>query len=190
MDYIAKRELYLPQDAEAREYTDIKTVIYTYEKNGKSIAACFGGRRSTPDWRYRFETEDSRQLYINQHILGERERKAADNIYKAERKAQKEAEFKNIKVGDIFHQGGGYDQTNCRFYELVALKGKTGTFRSIGMETVPGSESFMSCRERPLPGDFRGEEFKCRINGETIKPGYDYASKCNPKSDFYHSWYA
>ena len=189
MNLEQKRELSLPAEFIKTEYPG-NYVGYTYLLNGKFTAIMFGGKRSKTDWGYIFQTEDKRDIYINEFILERLNLAKTRAQEKIDQKAQQAELFKYIEVGDIFHQGGGYDQTNCHFYQLISLKGKTGTFRAISMETVDGSEGFMSCQERPLKNEFVGEAFTSRIIGDRIKPGYDRAYKCSETATFYHSWYA
>ncbi len=169
---------------------EAKLAFYTYQSGDKFIVLCYGGRRKKPDFHYSYPTEDARDNKINEHtmfrletIKGEKDRKAAIKIEEANK-------FKDIKVGDVFHSAGGYDQTNCHFYQLVELKGKTGTFRAIGSDVVDGSEAFMSCQKTPAVNEFYGEPMKLRITGDRIKPGYECAYKTDPTKSHYNSWYA
>lgn len=191
LSYIEKREIGLPEGYTKTEYPETGYTVYTWGQNGERTAAkIFGGKRSKPDHYYGFKDDFEMNNYINKFLqdrLQIVEQRAND---KRVRKEQQDLAFKGVTVGDIFHQGGGYDQTNCHFYQLTKLKGKTGTFRSISMETIPGSEAFMSCREKPLPGVFTGKEFTARLTGDRMKPGYDCAYKCEATASFYHSWYA
>jgi len=189
-NYIIKRELNLPSEAVCHNYEDIKVAIYTYQEDGKFIAVAYRGRQSGQSWGYSFKTELARQNYINKFLM-EVSQIQEYRAERAEREKQQEIEkFKSIKVGDIFHQGGGYEQTNCYFYQLVDLKGKTGTFRQIASDIVPDSEGRMYCYRTPAPNKFIGEAFNCRIKGDRIKTGHEYAYKCDPKQSFYNSWYA
>lgn len=58
------------------------------------------------------------------------------------------------KVGDIFHHSWGYDQTNCDFYQVVALTRATVSLHRIATETVSGSEGFMSDSRLPVKDAF------------------------------------
>lgn len=68
--------------------------------------------------------------------------------FKEQRKQAKQEARKRFqnpyKVGDILHHSWGYDQTNCDFYQVVAIKPASVILRKIGTKTVPGSEGFMS----------------------------------------------
>ncbi len=182
---------YIPENSTHLAYEDIKYNIYTYNKvDGTPVALYYGGRRKKPDQHYRYDNELIRQNAINTFVKGKREILEQRNNDKIAKKLQEDEAFKEIKVGDVFHQGGGYDQTNCSFYQLISLKGKTGTFRSIRQDSVDGTQSYMSEQRIPLKDDFIGKEMKLRITGDRIKPGYDRAYKCEPGQSFYCSWYA
>lgn len=189
-DYVIKRELNLDPGAVCHNYEDIKVAIYTYRRNDKFIAVAYQGKRAKESWAYSFKTDLERQKYINEFLMDTSEIKDFKAKRAEEEKIREMEKFKDIKVGDIFHQGGGYEQTNCYFYQLVNLKGKTGTFKRIASDIVPGSEGFMSCQRTPSPDNFIGEAVKYRIKGDRIKPGYECAYKCDPKKSFYNSWYA
>ena len=191
MTYKEKRRFQVGADAVVTEYADLNLEVYTYQNgDGKYIAVMYGGKRTKKDWGYRFKTDDDRQNYINKSIMSKYEI-AADNLKrKADAKETADRLFKNVKVGDVFVESGGYEQTNVYYYQLVALKGKTGTFRPIHKETVPGSEGMMCCNVLPANDDFIGtEEIKKRITGDRFKNGYYNAHKVEPGKENYCSWY-
>lgn len=196
--YETKREQLLRRyssNAAKYEFTNLNIVIYTYEYNTEVgngyVAFGFSGRKSKPEWKLSFKTPEARQQHIFNYLYRKEIALEESNKRKQEEKLRKETLFKTIKVGDVFHEGGGYEQTNCYFYELIELKGKTGTFRQIAGEIVPGSEGFMSCRRKPVPGEYIGDKFKARINGNMFKTNsYNFAIKCDKDATFYNSWYA
>lgn len=172
------------------ENKELKLDIYEYEAFGNIAAVAFQGRRQKPSFRYKFDDENNRTLYINKFIQGKQEVHDEKVKYKEEQKSKKAEEFKNIKVGDIFHCGWGFEQTQCDFYELVELKGKTATFQPIQAETVPGSEGHDCDRRRAVPGSVNGKTFNKRLNGNTFKlSSFQYVTKCDVDDTFYCSWY-
>jgi len=74
--------------------------------------------------------------------------------------AERKAWQPDFQVGDIFGTCWGYDQTNVEFYELVAIKGKTGTLREIAQERT--TEAWETGKTIPLPGKYIGEPFQKR----------------------------
>lgn len=125
---------------------------------------------------------------------------------KATRRARRSLALRGIvnpwKVGQIFHYSWGYDQTNCEFFEAVAVSSKTVTLREIAGAVVPKSEGFMSDRRGPMPGAFLEnskpvvKNLQCHVDhqGNAGQPyiAMDYGSctPCNPEDAFYCSWYA
>lgn len=77
--------------------------------------------------------------------------------------AVKEAVNKyGVKVGDVFYNSWGYEQTNIDFYEVVKLRGKTQiVLRAIGSEIVR-TLGFASYMVKPVKGawtsHYLGEE--------------------------------
>jgi hypothetical protein len=65
-------------------------------------------------------------------------------------KAEARKRFVNpFKEGDILHHSWGYEQTNCDFYQVVAVTKSTVTLRPIACKPVPGSEGFMTDKVMP-----------------------------------------
>ena len=193
MNYIDKRKAQVGAKAVVTVYDDIKYEVYTYENPAVDsyIAVMYGGKRTKRDWAYSFKNDDDRQNYINKQILMKYETFDAEKLRKAKAKETADNLFKDIKVGDVFVESGGYDQTNVYYYQLVQLKGKTGIFRPINKETVPGSEGHMSCNVLPVIDSFMGSvELKKRITGDRVKIGYYNAYKVAPGKENYCSWYA
>lgn len=140
---------------------------------------------------YRFKTE-ARRIEFCEEFLAKLERAEQ---YKAERKAQravarKEAQ-ESVKKGDIFVASWGWEQTNVDAYQVVEKKGATVALREIALETVEGSEQFMSDRVRPVLNAFIGERFTKRITGRGINiTDCQYATPAEEGKEFYRSWYA
>ena len=59
-----------------------------------------------------------------------------------------------FKVGDIFVNSWGYDQTNIDFYEVVAVTAKSIRLARIAKGSVDGTEGFMTDKVVALPGQF------------------------------------
>lgn len=103
---------------------------------------------------------------------------ALDNVsnssdtVKAERKAQKaKAQLVNkygVKVGDVFYDSWGYEQTNIDFYQVVALKGQTTVeLRAINKEHR--SIGFCSDMVKPIKDSFKAGGYITRLqDGESI----------------------
>lgn len=110
---------------------------------------------------------------------------------KVARAAAKVVALETVKEGDIYVASWGWEQTNIDAYQVVAKKGATVTLREIGLESIEGSEGYMSDRVRPVKDAFIGGEFKKRITGKNINiDDVRYATPAEEGADFYRSWYA
>ena len=143
------------------------------------------------EFNYRFGSE-ARMIEYCEDFLVSLDRAAA---YKEERKiaranARKEA-IANVKEGDIYVASWGWEQTNVDAYQVVAKKGASVVLREIALESIEGSEGFMSDRVRPVKDAFIGEEFKKRIVGKHINvDDIRCALPAAEDKEFYRSWYA
>ena len=63
----------------------------------------------------------------------------------------------NIKVGEIFYNSWGYDQTNIDFYQVVSVTEKTVSIRAIRGEEVENDYSMMTGKKSALKDSFLGE---------------------------------
>lgn len=73
-----------------------------------------------------------------------------------------------LKIGDIFNNSWGYDQTNQDYYQLIELKGTVGIFRELSQERE--STGFMQGRCKPIKDEFIGEPFRKKIQFLGNKP--------------------
>ena len=143
------------------------------------------------EFNYRFGSE-ARMIQYCEEFLAGLDRAAK---YKEERKiaranARKEA-IANVKEGDIYVASWGWEQTNVDAYQVVAKKGASVVLREIALESIEGSEGFMSDRVRPVKDAFIGGEFKKRITGKYINiDDVRGASLAEEGKEFYRSWYA
>jgi len=140
-----------PEDTE--KYLDIQ--IQRLDNGpGRCVVKIWRGKQSKPFAYYSFKTPEKREDYIT------KAKKDAQEIhnYKENRKAEKaqaNSEMVNpFQVGDIIGNSWGYDQTNVDFYQVVEVGKKSVKLRSIGQESVPGSEGFMSCQVVPAKDKF------------------------------------
>lgn len=159
-----------------------------------------GSKKHTPAAWYTETVEKAEEYkkYLETKVAARETEKAAR---RARRSAAKKAIVNPWKVGQLFHYSWGYDQTNCEFYEAVAVSAKTVTLRPIAGSTVPNSEGMMSDRRGPVQGAFLGTEqlvkpLQCHVDyyGKAGAPyvamKFGSCSPCNPEDTFYCSWYA
>jgi len=108
-------------------------------------------------------------------------------------KALKKEEEQLVKVGDIFYNSWGYDQTNIDWYQVTAL---TKSGKSVKVRPIAGKikeTGFMSGESSPVKGKFTGPAVAKRVGvnrGEVYLPSkYGWTSKWDGKPK-YQSWYA
>jgi hypothetical protein len=104
---------------------------------------------------YFFGSEERRNEWATEIVTKHNIMKAAQQQRKEEKKNALN-EFGNpFKIGDVFFNSWGYEQTNIDFYQVVEAKGKSLVFRAIGQNIVKGSEGFMSERVTPAVDCFK-----------------------------------
>lgn len=71
-----------------------------------------------------------------------------------------------VRVGDLFYESYGYEQTNINFFEVVALRGKhTAVIREIAADYVGGLG--WTGKKRPCRGEYIGPEHTVRSSLNT-----------------------
>jgi hypothetical protein len=73
-----------------------------------------------------------------------------------------------VKVGDIFNNTWGYEQTNQDYYQLIEMRGQIGIFREIAQERQPTAWLQGDCK--PIKDHFIGEPFRKKIQFQSNKP--------------------
>ncbi len=183
------REFYRPKDARV-EYPEglPGAEIHRYENGSNKpdvpYAAVFGGKRTKPDWHYRFRTAERREEKIGEWIANQKARiEAAAERRKADNGGH------TLKAGDVLHGSWGYDQTNASFYQIVEVPSKCFvTAREIGSKIVNGSGG-PSTQVVPVKDSFKSEPKRYKAgpeNGITIA-SYLHPSKTNWESSHYET---
>ena len=143
------------------------------------------------EFNYVFGSFERMNQYLEEFLAGLERAKKVKEERKIARAAAKAAALESVKVGDLFVASWGWEQTNVDAYQVVEKKGATVARREIALESIEGSEGFMSDRCRPLKNRFIGERFTKRITGKGINiDDVRYASPAAEGKDFYRSWYA
>jgi len=161
---------YYAGDTEMRYYfSDFNGMVYLIENNSNQISsyfivAAYSGRKTKPDFYYRFKSLSLAVSYIEKWASS----KYSKVIEKEERKVrQKElnSQVKDIvSIGDIFKASWGYEQTNIDYYQVIKLIGKrTAKLRKIASEMVDQSRGDHG-QKIPLPNNFVGDEFSRQIS--------------------------
>lgn len=128
----------------------------------------FSGKRTKPDFNYRFRSIEQADRYQESWYQGLVRRATAKAEQKAER-AAKLAQPHPLAVGDVLVASWGYEQTNYDYYQVTRLVGKQSVeIRSIAKQAK--ESSFMQGDCVPLKGAFKGEPMVKRVgeNG-TVK---------------------
>ena len=130
--------------------------------------------------------------------------KQIDPVAQAKRqadRAEKVAQMKTqLKVGSLLHYAWGYGQTQCEFYQVIAIMKASVLIRQIKAATVPGSEGsecdyrrpvkdmFLGPKDGPLEAKVGTPKLK-RVAPDGVKMRFGIASPCNETDKFYCSWY-
>ena len=110
-------------------------------------------------------------------------------------KMGKEDDKALVKVGDIFYNSWGYDQTNIDWYQVVEVSptGKTCKVRRIAGDIKGGAGNSMAGYTTPVKNKFSGPPIqkKIRVSGKEVNLPFKHG--WTPKWDGkpqYVSWYA
>lgn len=137
------------------------------------IAMLYGGKRSKPDWHYRFKTVESMWSQIDKTLNGLDAHAKMKSEWAAKRRAPHD-----VKVGDVFRSSWGYDQTNIDFYEVTRLIGKsTVEVRPIAQDSMETMHMQGECV--PLRGQYIGEARQHRVSMAGGEPSIAVRSFAN-----------
>ncbi len=181
--YVGNRELIFKNE-------ELGIEVFKKVEAGSIFGMFFQGKRQKPDWNYRFKSEERFNLLVEKSIKAVEE-KAAN---KKRARLEKKNFVHSVKVGDIFHYSWGYDQTQCEFFQVVELIGKSSVkIKEISARTVKNSENYDSDRRTPVKDSFfNNEEMVKRINNwNGIRMSCGHASLVEEQElerGFYCSW--
>ena len=164
--------------------------IVSFQKYNYLSLIIYKGTSTTPIFNSSFFKSENREKYIEQI----KERFDLINESKLKRREEKKLFTPTVKIGDIFVDSWGYEQTNVNYYQVIELVGeKSVKVQEISKKTVEGSEGNMSCNILPVKDSFLSdsEPFTSRVQqGNRIKVrSYSSASLWTGGSN-YCSWYA
>ena len=157
---------------------------------GELSVTGFSGKRTKPDFNYRFPNKDRMDKYLVNYfegLLKSKERKIRD---REDRKIKAKEEVLKYEVGTILYSSWGYDQTNVDFYQIVEKKGQTVVLKRIACESIEqngwASDSVVAVKDSFLDR----EPIKKRIGAYGISlSSYSGAYIWDGKPQ-YRSWYA
>ena len=146
------------------------------------------------EFNLKFKSVERMYEYISGFIAGHLKAKEMREKRKEEAKVRAAEMSANVKVGDIFVDSWGYDQTNVDFYQVVAKpSAKTVIVREIACRTEEDSEMSHGMADNvfPVRDAFIGEEMKKRITGGGFKTySFSCARPADENRSYYRSWYA
>jgi len=181
----AQRTRWIPSTTtKTHEAPDIPAVVYWY---GEKSAAGYGGRRTKPDFHYQFRSPERRAEYTEEYFKGLRA--LAD--WKREEKHKRDEFAHDLKVGDIFYESWGYEQTNITWYQVTRIvSDKSVEIRPIGRHIESGEGlSSMAGYSTPIPDHFTGPPVIKRVQpGNYLSSKYGCTSLWDGKPK-YCSWY-
>jgi hypothetical protein len=93
-------------------------------------------------------------------------------VKESEEDRKREQLSPRVKVGDIFYESWGYDQTNIDFLTVTALSptGKTAICKMMSQNTVNVGDGYAPMSEHIVPDKAYGEPFRLRIKEYNHKP--------------------
>ena len=86
----------------------------------------------------------------------------------------------NVKVGDVFYNSWGYEQTNINFYQVTGLRGSTQILLRPISSVITKNCGFCSVMVKPVKDTFTGEEIRKTVKGTSENP------YCNADYGFLH----
>lgn len=172
----------------AREVTrpGVDAVVYV---TSETTALGYSGRSKKPSWRYRFQSQDDRDKYIETFFTNVQRIQDRRVARRVERSAFKTA----LVAGDILYGTWGYEQTNVDFLQVLEV---LASGRSVRVQPIEsdiqerGSRGSMSGDATPIPNAFKDRPMLKRVlPGNRLSSEYCSLSKWDGRP-VSCSWYA
>jgi hypothetical protein len=171
------RASYIPDGAQARDYQDVRAVVYLYETSGQPAAIAFSDKSQKPRFWLRFRDAERREQYIAQWVARLSEIVARKREVQEKRKAFQPS----LQIGDVLRCSWGYEQTNIDYFQVTEARGAYVTIRKIAADSE--DTLYMQGNCVPRVGAFIGEPMRKRVQeGNRVKI-YSHANayKVEPK---------
>jgi len=157
----------------------------TGETRQQFLVLAYKGKATKQSFYESYMSEEKRNQRVAEFFAGLESHQATQAEYRAERMKPH-----TLKVGEVLYGSWGYEQTNCEFWEIIAVTKNGATLRQLGQEEVPGSQGFMSEKVVAKVGQFYGPAVKVRVSGyNTCKIEHCHLSKWDGQPK-YQSHYA
>lgn len=145
---------------------------------------------------YLFATKDAAEAYAARRISEDLEREKLKAERRAAKAAQRKATPNPFKVGMLFINSWGYEQTNVDYFQVVRLTPRGVYLRPIGSKSCVNSTVSHGMADTVVPDkdNFTGPEiFKPILPGSEkgyLSAEFGCMKLCNEEDSHYRSWYA
>lgn len=152
------------------------------------VAMTFIGKRSKPEWRYKFTSLEKMLKHIDNTISTQynsnktkEEQKAKDKILAKENRSK-------VQVGDIYCLTSSYENTYVDFYQITA-KVSPSKVKAKRIGSTSRENGYASAYKKPIKNDFISEEETYTVSKYgNLRMGYYSAHKTDENSEHYTSW--
>lgn len=172
-------------------------VCYTEDigRNGRELftAIAYNGTSSKRAFYESYRTREARDKRVRDFFAGLESHAVMMTDIKVER-----SKPHTLAVGDIIHHSWGWDQTNCDYYQVIAVTDHGATVREIASKTVSGGTFAhgMAGYRTAVKDGFCNDAFRIQVDGSnhvrSMSKGplaHGSANKWDGQPD-YCSWYA
>ncbi len=190
-----EREFYRPKDARVEYPEDLPGAeIHRYENGSRApnskapFAAVFGGKRSKPDWHFRFKDNERREEKIAEWMEQEK-----DSLIAAKNRRAEHNGGHTLEVGDVLSGSWGYDQTNVDFYQITEVPSKCFVMaQKIGGKTnrESGSAIFVVPVKDSFEEGSEPKRYKAGPDNSISIASYLHPSKTNWEDEHYETHWA
>lgn len=163
-----KRQRHIPEGYARVDTGDADVAVYAQDRTdggGKMTFYAMGfiGKATNPTFYYRFRSDKSRQLHIDNFIACRKAHAQTMARRKSERKQPH-----SLNVGDVLHTNWGYEQTNVEFFQVTRVLGPhTVELREIAQARAT-DEMGMRGRCAPLADHFLSPRWEGDDQGVSI----------------------
>lgn len=131
--------------------TELTARCYRIKKNGQHKYR----------FNYKFHSLAQLETFVAKEQTIIKKEIADKEIVNAKIKESKKDAIKHFKVGDIFYDSWGYEQTNINFYQVVELKKASVVIREIAQNKI--TKGYLQGTTTPIKDDFIGDKILKRI---------------------------
>ena len=143
-----------------------------------------------------FDSEEAARIYAAMRTDEDMEQERKKSAKRAERAAALKAVPNPFKIGMIFCNSWGYEQTNVDYYQVTRVTPRGVYVRPIGSKSVVNSGVSHGMADSVVPDkdNFTGPEiFKPILPGSEkgyLSAEFGCMKLCNEEDSHYRSWYA